>query len=107
MNTVSFFLPSSRDRRHVLIGCLSLLLAPLAATSASSQTILLSGATVHTVSGETLSPGQVLIKEDKVVAVGKSLSASGAQTIDLTGEHLYPGMIALNTVLGLTEISGV
>ena len=28
-----------------------------------------------------------------------------AATVDLAGQHLYPGIIALNTVLGLTEIS--
>ena len=68
---------------------------------------LLTGATVHTVSGETLSPGQVLIQDGKIAAVGKSFDAGNAKSIDLTGQHLYPGLIALNTVLGLTEISGV
>jgi len=68
---------------------------------------LLTGATVHTISGETLSPGQVLLEDNKIVAVAKSISAHGAKTIDLTGQHLYPGMIALNTMLGLMEIGAV
>jgi imidazolonepropionase-like amidohydrolase len=78
-----------------------------AASPASAATLLLTGATVHTVSGETFSPGQVLIKDGKIAAVGKTVSSNGADTVDLTGKHLYPAMIALNTVLGLTEISGV
>lgn len=72
-----------------------------------AQTILLRGATVHTVSGETLSPGDVLIQDGKITAVGKSLSAPGAQVVNLTGQHLYPGMIALDTALGLVEIGAV
>jgi imidazolonepropionase-like amidohydrolase len=78
--------------------------APL---NAPAERLILTGAAVHTISGETLSPGQVLIKDEKIEAVGKTLSSRDAKAIDLTGQHLYPGMIALNTVLGLTEISGV
>ena len=78
--------------------------APIAARA---ETFLLSGATVHTVSGETLTPGQVLIRDGKIAAVGKTVTAEGATSIDLAGQHLYPGLIALNTVLGLTEISDV
>ena len=74
---------------------------------AAAQTLLLSGATVHTVTGETLSPGKVLIRDGKIVAVATTLATGGAQTVDLTGQHLYPGLIALNTVLGLTEIGAV
>jgi imidazolonepropionase-like amidohydrolase len=76
-------------------------------TPAGAQTIILTGATVHTISGETLSPGQVLIKEGKIAAVGKTVSPEDATAIDLTGQQLYPGLIALDTLLGLTEIAGV
>jgi len=82
------------------------LLLPIC-SSAPAATILLSEVTVHTVSGETLSLGQVLIKDRTIAAVGKTVAAGGATRIDLTGQHLYPGMIALNTLLGLTEIGGV
>jgi imidazolonepropionase-like amidohydrolase len=75
--------------------------------AASAESLLLTGATVHTVSGETISPGQVLIKDGKISAVGNTVSANGAKTIDLNGLHLYPGMIALNTDMGLVEIGAV
>ena len=74
---------------------------------ALAESLLLTGATVHTVSGETFAPGQVLIQDGKIAAVGKTVAAGGAATLDLRGQHLYQGIIALNTVLGLTEISGV
>jgi imidazolonepropionase-like amidohydrolase len=82
-------------------------LVAFARPAAAAETLLLTGATVHTISGETLSPGQVLLKDNKIAAVGKSLSAGGTKTLDLTGQHLYPGMIALDTMLGLMEIGAV
>jgi len=54
-----------------------------------------------------LSPGQVLVKEGKISAIGKTVSVADAKIIDLAGLHLYPGIIALNTELGLVEIEGV
>jgi len=78
------------------------LISPLRA-----ETILLTGATVHTVSGETITNGQVLLRDGKIAAVGKSVSSEGAKEISLKGQHLYPGMIALNTDLGLVEIDAV
>src|SRR6266566_9155589 len=66
----------------------------------SSQQVLLTGAKVHTISGDTMSPGQVLVEKGKISAVGQTLSAPNAKVVDLTGQHLYPGLIALNTVLG-------
>src|SRR5438034_426204 len=73
----------------------------------SAESLLLTGATVHTVSGDTVSPGQVWVKDGKIAAVGETVSAPGAEKIELGGHHLYPGIIALNTVLGLTEINAV
>ena len=75
--------------------------------SMGAETVLLTGATVHTITGETFSPGQVLISDGTIAEVGQTVSGAAAQTVDLAGQHLYPGMIALNTLLGLTEINAV
>jgi imidazolonepropionase-like amidohydrolase len=86
----------------------SVALALLAsAPGLTAQTLLLSNATIHTVSGETLSPGQVLIRDGRIGAVGTSVPGEGAQVVDLSGQHVYPGLIALDTILGLTEIGAV
>ncbi len=82
------------------------------AASLSAESVLLTGATVHTVSGETFSPGFVLLENGKIKAVGRNADSEVEQSreiprIDLRGLHLYPGMIALNTELGLVEINGV
>ena len=78
-----------------------------ACSLASAESLLLTGATVHTGTGETLNPGQVLISDGKISAVGRSVSAGDAKRMELNGLHLYPGLIALNTELGLVEISAV
>jgi imidazolonepropionase-like amidohydrolase len=102
-----------RSRRPALCGlarrCLVFLaVAGLGASQrADSDSFLLTGATVHTVSGDTLSPGQVLVRDGKIAAVGARVAGGGAKTIDLKGQHLYPGLIALDTAVGLTEISAV
>lgn len=79
----------------------------LMVTAASAETLVLTGATVHTVSGETITNGQVLVRDGKITAVGTSVAAADAKKISLDGLHLYPGMIALNTDLGLAEIDAV
>ena len=49
----------------------------------------------------------VLIRDGRIVAVGSGGDALPDQTLDLQGQHLYPGLIAPTTVLGLLEIDGV
>jgi imidazolonepropionase-like amidohydrolase len=94
--------------RAVIGVTLAALGSPVVATNTvAADSMLLSNAIVHTISGETFSPGQVLIRDGKIESVGKSTNAAGARIIDLSGTHLYPGLIALNTVLGLTEIQAV
>jgi imidazolonepropionase-like amidohydrolase len=79
-----------------------------ASLHSSAEILLLQNGTVHTVSGETFSPGEVLIDGNSIVSVNKKVSPKGKVTkIDLTGQHVYPGIIALSTTLGLSEIPSV
>jgi imidazolonepropionase-like amidohydrolase len=73
---------------------------------ALAQTVLLKNATVHPVSGPVLSPGDVLLKDGKVSQIGH-LDVTADKVVDLTGQHLYPGLLLLNTALGLSEIEAV
>ena len=81
------------------------------AQPAAASQILLSDAAVHTVSGELLSPGFVLIEGSVIKGVAAKPADlkpdRNAQKISLKGLHLYPGLIGLNTALGLVEISAV
>ncbi|GIU15728.1 amidohydrolase family protein [Shewanella glacialipiscicola] len=82
-------------------------------TPKQSRSVLIKNATVHTVSQGVLNNTDVLIENGKITAVGSQLSSqinnataetSDTQIIDASGKHLYPGLIALDTSLGLVEI---
>ncbi len=76
--------------------------------TASAETLALVGGTVHTVSGPTLKNGTVVIENGRITAVGAGLAPpAGARVIQVSGKHVYPGLIASNSVLGLTEIESV
>jgi imidazolonepropionase-like amidohydrolase len=75
--------------------------------TAQTESFLLTGATIHTVSGQSITNGQLLVRDGKIVALGTTLAGTDAKQISLAGLHLYPGMIALNTDLGLVEIGSV
>jgi imidazolonepropionase-like amidohydrolase len=84
----------------------ALSLSPLCA--AGGDTILLRGATVHTVSGPDIPNGFVLVRDGRIAEVGERIAAShGARIIELKGLHIYPGMIDSATEIGLSEIGAV
>ncbi len=88
-----------------LISSLALLLA--LSSTAPAETLLLRGATVHTVAQGTLSPGDVLVKDGRITAVSASITEAADRTLELKGLHLYPGLVSASTDLGLVEIAGV
>ena len=94
---------AARSVGLVMVGLVSLHAIP----SASAETLLFKGATVHTVSGQPIPAGEVLVRDGRIAAVGKSVTSGDAKVVDLAGLHLFPGMIALDTSLGLREIGGV
>jgi imidazolonepropionase-like amidohydrolase len=99
--------PSLNDNRAWRLCCwLAMAACGLSPVATRAQTLLLKNATVHPVSGPVLAPGDVLIENGKVSQIGH-LDVKADQVVDLTGQHLYPGMLALNTTLGLVEIEEV
>ncbi len=76
-------------------------------STAGAETLLLRGATVHTVSNGTLAPGDVLVRDGRIAAVAARIEEAADRTIDLNGLHLFPGLISPGTDLGLVEIAGV
>jgi imidazolonepropionase-like amidohydrolase len=74
----------------------------LAQTPPADAGILLRGGTVHTVSGPVIEHGSVLMRNGKIVAVGRNITPpEGYQVIDITGKDVYPGMIDAASRLGL------
>lgn len=75
---------------------------------ARTSAVALVGGTVHTVTGGTLNNATVVVQGDRITAVGAGAAVpAGAQVIDCRGKHVYPGFVAANTQLGLTEVSTV
>jgi imidazolonepropionase-like amidohydrolase len=83
---------------------------PIAAadTPATTEqhTVAIINATVHPVSDELIEGGTVLFANGKIVAVGSDVPIpEDARVIDASGQHVYPGFIHGQSILGLSEIS--
>lgn len=87
----------------------------MALFTASADTILFTDAVVHTVTHGTIAKGAVLVQSNRITAVYDFTNGSAvkltvpadATFVNLHGQHLYPGLIAANTALGLSEIDAV
>ncbi|MCX6145303.1 MAG: amidohydrolase family protein [Ignavibacteriales bacterium] len=70
--------------------------------------IALVGGTIHTVSGEVLQNATIVFDKGKIIALGASVTIpADAERIDVTGKHVYPGIIDSYDHIGLTEIGSV
>ncbi|MGB2592833.1 MAG: amidohydrolase family protein [Candidatus Acidiferrum sp.] len=94
-------IPSTTVNQRIciaLVFALCLFGLPILAHSANPpdapSVILIQNATVLTVSHGTIEHGSVLIKDGKIVEVGKSIKApKDAQVIDAAGQFVMPGII--------------
>lgn len=79
--------------------------------SDQEKPLLITKTTIHPVSSKPIKNGKILIVDGKINTTvgedGKINLPPGTRTIELPGKHLYPGLIAANSVLGLTEINAV
>ncbi len=92
----------------VLAGAVSSVSAQAIPGSNQTQPILLSGATIHTVSGETIEAGDLLFENGKITAIERKIKPPNqTQVIDVSGKHIYPGLFESHSNMGLTEISAV
>ena len=94
--------------RGMLIRAASALAMALGlAVPAQGQTYVIQGGTVHTLTGEPF-VGTVVIRDGRILAVGRDVQApAGAEVVDATGQHVYPGLFDAMTGLGLTEVGAV
>ena len=79
-------------------------------TPAGPQTkpVLITGATIHTGTGQVIENGAVAFENGKLTFVGAAASAPADrakyEVINASGKHVYPGFIMTNSILGLVEI---
>ena len=76
-----------------------------------SEQIVIAGATAHIGNGEVIENSLIIIKNGKINFIGKASDAPSlpdiGRTIMAKGKDVYPGFIALESSLGLTEIGAV
>lgn len=76
-----------------------------------AKPIAITGVTVHTVSGATISDGYVIFDQGKITGVGQNAAlprlTADVEIINAPGKHVYPGLIAAYSQIGLTEIGSV
>lgn len=95
------------QRVGVFLAFLSLALAGsiAAARAQQSRPIVIRGATVLTMAKQTIEGGVVLIKDGKIVAVGKDVAVPpDAEVIDARGKYLLPGLIDPHSHLGVYSL---
>jgi imidazolonepropionase-like amidohydrolase len=79
-----------------------------AAPAGVQAEIALVGGTLHPVTGPAIENGTVLIGGGRLLAVGADVVLPpGVEVVNVTGKHVWPGMISLHSQLGLHEIGAV
>ncbi len=75
----------------------------------SAEPVAIVGATVHTLEGDDVQSGVVVFQNGRITAVGgpDTPVPPGARRVEASGKHLWPGMIQMESVLGLSEVDSV
>lgn len=96
------------QRRLSIFAALALATTAVA-SPAAAQTFAIINAHIVTPGpvGE-IENGTVLIRDGRIAATGPAVAVpSGVKTVDAAGSYVTPGLIAVNTALGLIEVSSV
>lgn len=76
-----------------------------------SAAVRIMNGTAHLGNGEVIENSVIEFENGKLTIVGDAttmrLAAPTGEVIDASGKHIYPGMIAANTTLGLVEVDAV
>ncbi|MEI7472676.1 MAG: amidohydrolase family protein [Chitinophagaceae bacterium] len=74
---------------------------------AQPATIALTNATIHVGNGQIIEKGTVVFSKGKIIEVSATAPAASLQQFNLNGRHIYPGVIASSTNMGLVEVSSI
>ncbi|HIF21493.1 MAG TPA: hypothetical protein EYQ27_06175 [Gemmatimonadetes bacterium] len=100
--------PNARAARHVVAAAAVALAVAWSVIPVAAQRTAITGATVHTLVGDPISNATVVMEGGRITSVGAGLPVpAGAQVIDATGLHVYPGMFNAFSQIGLQEVNSV
>ncbi|KFZ30307.1 amidohydrolase [Pseudidiomarina salinarum] len=72
------------------------------------QPVLLQGGTLYTITDGIQPQTDLLFENGVITAIGKNIELpENTRVINIDGRHVYPGLIAMDTTLGLVEIGAV
>ena len=92
----------------ILVFTLNLIASDIIPGKPQNKPIALVGGTIHTITQGTIENGVVLFDKGKIIAVGKNVNIpKDAEIINISGKHVYPGLINAFTTVGLIEIGAV
>ncbi|WP_142785868.1 amidohydrolase family protein [Changchengzhania lutea] len=81
------------------------------AIKSKSEPVILVGGTLHIGTGKVMQNAAIGFENGKISIVDKlentKIDNSVYNVIDVSGKHIYPGFILLNSLIGIEEISGV
>lgn len=71
---------------------------------------MLTGATIHVGNGQVIQNGVIAFDKGLITNIGPASTAvdrSASEVIDFTGKHIFPGIIAMGSTIGIQEIASV
>ena len=105
---------STNPMKYKILPILTLLASAVAAqvpapAPPQGRPVLLTGATLHVGNGTVIEQAAVAFDQGKITYAGPAAGAPAAngEKIDVSGQHIYPGLIQPNTQLGLKEVESV
>ncbi|MBL8645564.1 MAG: amidohydrolase family protein [Rhodospirillaceae bacterium] len=92
--------------KHILKAAFSLV-ALLSAPAARAETIVITGATIHTsLAPEPVTGATLILRDGRIAALGKDVAVpKDARVIDASGRIVTAGLMASETALGTTEVA--
>ena len=100
--------------KKILAGLFTLLILNRAAAQETiypappqQGTIALAHGIIHIGNGQVIEDGIIVFSNGKIIDVRPYAPIADIKVIDVTGKHIYPGLINAATNLGLSEISAV
>jgi imidazolonepropionase-like amidohydrolase len=97
----------------ILLFCATGLMAQTRVVPAPPQEkpMLLRGATIHVGNGDVIENGIIAFNNGEIIAVGPAgntaLPRLAFEEVDVSGKHIYPGLVLVGSNLGLAEVNSV